>query len=145
MEREPTIRIVSGAYLPLSDPIVVRALITSRYQIDPGYRCNDPSLAEYRLPGASQTKTDPDLICTYASLDGIIDTVCQHGKLRGAQYKTVCLTMIGYSQSDVAEILHMTKQAVSKHLKIAIETITDQAKADWLSVYKDKYKGLFTR
>lgn len=104
----------------LGEATTVAQLIMARSMINTGYTACDESLnaGEY---SASESKLDEHLICLYADLDTLLEEV----DFTQGQGRLVDRLMEGYTLSDVAMELGVSKQSVHRQLqRIVLKIIT---------------------
>lgn len=115
-----TIPIERGGYYPLSDEMVVRALIEQRD----------------KLLDAAERSFDEDLICLYVDLDNLVQAVSS--TLPASEAYTLRKYLEGYTAADICEETgEVTRQAYNGYYARAVKKITAEAKRQWAMCHGD--------
>lgn len=116
-------------YVPLSDATVVKKLIKYRSKVDPYYY-------EKKYPSGLASSGDMEfrepIFVTYVDLDSLIEG-CRLSKM---QRKVLDMLMIGYSERDIADCLHVLPQTCRAHYDRAVAKIVAENNRRWEKIYK---------
>lgn len=113
------IPIECGGYYPLSDEMVVRALIEQRG----------------KLLDAAVRSFDEDLICLYIDLDRLIQEVSS--TLPTSEAYTLGKYLEGYTAADICAGDGASRQAYNGYYARAVKKITAEAKRQWALCHGD--------
>ena len=118
-------------YMPLSDPFVVRKLIKYRSKVDPYYY-------EKKYPSGLASSGDMEfkepIFVTYVDLDVLIETC----KLSKMQRTVLDMLMLGYSERDIADRMHVLPQTCRAHYDRAVSKIVQENNRRWEKVILPK-------
>lgn len=114
-----TIPIERGGYYPLSDEMVVRALIEQRD----------------KLLNTAEQSFDEDLICLYIDLDRLIQAVSS--TLPASEAYTLGKYLEGYTAADICESDGVSRQAYNGYYARAVKKITAEARHQWARCHGD--------
>lgn len=112
-------------YLSLGEPRVVAQLIQGRSRLDASYYPKQEAGSHTRSAGVF--RISEQILATYMDLDRLIETC----GLSARQRQIVRLLMDGYTITDVAEDLCVTKQTVNIQFRRAATKITRQNDEEW--------------
>lgn len=102
-------------YVSLSEPRVVARLILHRG----------------RMEAKLATDMDEPVRCTYIDLDRLIE----HCGLDGRQEVTVTMLMLGYTSTDIAEMLSVEEWLIRQAFQRAVRKIVRQNNLVWKDTY----------
>ena len=114
-----TIPIERGGYYPLSDEMVVRALIEQRD----------------KLLNTAEQSFDEDLICLYIDLDRLIQAVSS--TLPASEAYTLGKYLEGYTAAYICERDGASRQAYNGYYARAVKKIAAEARHQWVRCHGD--------
>ncbi len=108
-----------GGYYPLSDEMVVRALIEQKDKV----------------LDAARRSFDEDLICLYIDLDDIVQAVMS--TLPASEAFVLGKYLEGYTAADIGRALSASAQAYNGYYTRAVKKIAAEARRRWAMCHGD--------